>query len=187
MIFTTLAISLIMCANRVTLAAVALGKAQEHPNHPGHCYDPSSKVPKTVGEKWPLKNECGRIMCEEIGNSLYLSYSTCPSIGLGDPSCIIVSGDHQSPYPNCCPTIQCPSENILNDDQLMMATQPETIATYDVAIDDQDYSDSFEDYSDSFDAMFSDVFPLWRDDIGEDSNLQINDEENRPKLFIPRK
>ena len=32
MIFTTLAISLIMCANRVTLAAVALGKAQEHPS-----------------------------------------------------------------------------------------------------------------------------------------------------------
>ena len=32
MIFTTLAISLIMCVNRVTLAAVALGKAQEHPS-----------------------------------------------------------------------------------------------------------------------------------------------------------
>ena len=50
----------------------------------------------------------------------------------------------------------------------------------------QDYSDSFEDYSDSFDAMFSDVFPLWRDDIGDYSNVQRNDEE-RPKLFIPRK
>jgi hypothetical protein len=68
----------------------------------------------------------------------------------------------------------------------MMATQPETIATYDVAIHDQDYSDSFEDYSDSFDTMFSDVFPLWRDDIGDYSNVQKNDEE-RPKLFIPRK
>ena len=45
----------------------------------------------------------------------------------------------------------------------------------------------FQDYSDSFDAMFSDVFPLWRDDtIIDDSNVEIDDEK-RPKLFIPRK
>merc|ERR1739848_181029 len=84
MIVGTFAIFFILCVNIGTLAAVALGKAQEHPNNPGKCYDPLTNVSKNVGAKWPLKNGCGRIMCEKLGNSLYLSYSTCPSIAGGD-------------------------------------------------------------------------------------------------------
>ena len=45
-------------------------------DYPGQCYDPSTNVAKTVGAMWPMKDGCGRVMCEEMGNSMYLSYST---------------------------------------------------------------------------------------------------------------
>jgi len=175
MIVATVVISLLlMCVNRGTLAAVALGKAHEHPNHPGQCYDPSTNIVNTVGTMWPMKDGCGRVMCEKMGNSMYLSYSTCPYVS-GPPSCTTVSGDHQAPYPNCCPRVECPSENTVNDDQLMLATKPGLFASYDVTLNDEDYSD----------AGFSDVFPLWRD-IRDGENVGIDDEE-KPKVFIPKK
>jgi len=178
------AIFFILCVNRSALAAVALGKAQEHPNNPGKCYDPLTNVSKNVGAKWPLKNGCGRIMCEKLGNSLYLSYSTCPSIAGGvEPSCRVVSGDNKAPFPDCCPRIKCPSvidltEKNLSENEINTDGQPEIIATYDVTLNDQDYSDNY-------DTGFSDVFPLWRD-IRDSSNVGIDDEE-KPDFFSPRK
>merc|ERR1712156_1230832 len=155
MIVATVAISLLLlCVNRGTLAAVALGKAYEHPNYPGQCYDPFTNVAKTVGAMWPMKDGCGRVMCEEMGNSMYLSYPTCPYVS-GPPSCNIVQGDYQ----------------------LMLAAKSGLFATYDVTLNDEDYSNS--------DSGFSDVFPLWRD-IRDGENVGIDDEE-RPKRFIPKK
>jgi len=156
---------------------VDYSESNSHPkDYPGQCYDPSTNVAKTVGAMWPMKDGCGRVMCEEMGNSMYLSYSTCPYVS-GPPSCNIVQGDYQAPYPSCCPRVECPSENTVNDDQLMLAAKPGLFATYDVTLNDEDYSNS--------DSGFSDVFPLWRD-IRDGENVGIDDEE-RPKRFIPKK
>ena len=45
-------------------------------DHPGQCYDPLTNVIKGIGAKWPMKNGCGRVMCEKMGNALYFSYAT---------------------------------------------------------------------------------------------------------------
>merc|ERR1711992_429336 len=92
-------------------------------NYPGQCYDPSTNVAKTVGAMWPMKDGCGRVMCEKFGNSMYLSYSTCPYVS-GPPSCHVVPGDYQAPYPSCCPRVECPSENTVNDDQILLPAKP---------------------------------------------------------------
>lgn len=180
MIFATLAVTAIFCL-RTSLAAIALGKAQEHPNHPGQCYDPSTNVIKTVGAKWPMKNGCGSVMCEKMGNFLYFSYSTCPSVDAASP-CTIVQGDHHDSYPLCCPRVECPTEDNEVEDQVMMASHPAEIATYDVVLDDNE-DDYFQNYFDR--AGFSNVFPLWRD-IRQNEKLGIDDEE-KPYLFSPRK
>ena len=62
--------------------------------------------------------------------------SRCPYVS-GPPSCNIVQGDYQAPYPSCCPRVECPSENTVNDDQLMLAAKPGLFATYDVTLNDE--------------------------------------------------
>jgi len=173
---------------RSTLAAVALGRAQEHPNHPGQCYDPLTNVIKGIGAKWPMKNGCGRVMCEKMGNALYFSYATCPSVDAAPP-CTVVEGNPQIAYPDCCPRVECPSENEINfddnidPDQVMMASHPAQVATYDVTLDYDDNYGNFQNYFDN--SGFSNVFPLWRD-IRGNQKLGIDDEE-RPNIYSPRK
>jgi len=138
-------------------AAVALGEAQQHPDHPGQCYDVSTNEYKNVGDQWPMANGCGRIMCEKWGATLYFSYSTCPSVAATSP-CVIMSGTSGSSYPHCCPRVECPTEK--NEiDQLMAGDShrlnEEEWPTYDATLDENDHDQMDED-------GFSNVFPLWR-------------------------
>lgn len=175
-----------MICQRTAFAAVALGKAEVHADHPRQCFDVPSKKYYAIGSQWQMTDTCGVVSCEQMGkDALYLSYSTCPSISVGAPC--FLDEDVSAPYPGCCPRMKCPTfENVpdeLNeiehDDQLMMADdQHPMIVSYDATMG-QDYYDGKDD------SGFSNVFPLWRD-FGRESSLGIDDEE-QPNIFSPRK
>ena len=61
----------------------------------------------------------------------------CPSVDAASP-CTIVQGDHHDSYPLCCPRVECPTEDNEVEDQVMMASHPAEIATYDVVLDDNE-------------------------------------------------
>jgi len=172
--------------NKLSFAAVALGKAEVHPDHPRQCFDVPSQKYYAIGTQWQMTDTCGVVSCDQMGiDALYLSYTTCPSISVGSPC--ILEEDANAPFPECCPRMKCPTfENLpdeLNeidhDDQMMMSSDDEPmIVSYDSTLD-QDY------YDEKDDSGFSNVFPLWRD-FGRESSLGIDDEE-KPNLFSPKK
>ena len=63
-------------------------------------------------------------------------YFRCPFVS-GPPSCHVVPGDYQAPYPSCCPRVECPSENTVNDDQILLAPKPGHFVSYDATLNDE--------------------------------------------------
>jgi hypothetical protein len=129
---------------------------------------------------------CGLISCEEMGkDSLYFSYTSCPSVSVGAPC--YLEEDFTAEYPNCCPRIQCPHpavedvpnneiNNEIEDDQIMMGVEEYPLmVSYDASLH-QDYL-NYDEYG------FSNVFPLWRDFHIDGSTTS----EKEVDVFSPRK
>ena len=89
----------------------------------------------------------------------------CPSVDAAPP-CTVVEGNPQIAYPDCCPRVECPSENEINfddnidPDQVMMASHPAQVATYDVTLD---YDDNYGNFQVRF--LFFDIFFIRRQRI----------------------
>jgi len=175
----------LFCYNyEIIRAAVAFGKAEQHQDHPRQCFDDVSKNYYSVGSQWPMANKaCGLISCEEMGkNSLYFTYTTCPSVSVGSPC--YLEEDLMAEFPNCCPRIECPHPasiedmpnneiNEIEDDQIMMGG--EVMVSYDASLD-QDYL-NYDEYG------FNPVFPLWRDFHVDGPTTK----EKEVDVFSPRK
>ncbi|XP_061717772.1 uncharacterized protein LOC133525522 [Cydia pomonella] len=91
-------------------AATFRGKSPKKPAHLAHkegCYVNEIKDVIPYGSVVTPILQCIRIECG--GDMLY--YATCGVVGTDDPKCHKTDGDLTEPYPDCCPTIKCESEN----------------------------------------------------------------------------
>jgi len=86
--------------------AVALGLADVSEDYPGHCIDDVTGHPYKVSVTWPMTDMCGQKSCEEHGDKLYITYTTCGLVQVS-PECYIEE-DLSRPYPDCCPQVVCP-------------------------------------------------------------------------------
>ncbi|XP_061718034.1 uncharacterized protein LOC133525694 isoform X2 [Cydia pomonella] len=94
----------------VAMAATAMGPAPKKPAHLAHkqgCYVDEVKDVIPYGSMATPIGQCIRIECG--GDMLY--YATCGVVSTSDPKCHKTKGDLTKPYPHCCPTIKCDSEN----------------------------------------------------------------------------
>nr|CAD7414864.1 unnamed protein product [Timema poppensis] len=76
------------------------------PDHPGQCYDPSTKKAYATGSSWTEKG-CTRGSCETGSeNGTYeLTYAGCGLISV-EKGCKSVT-DETKPYPDCCTRVVC--------------------------------------------------------------------------------
>ncbi|XP_061718033.1 uncharacterized protein LOC133525694 isoform X1 [Cydia pomonella] len=91
-------------------AATFRGKSPKKPAHLAHkqgCYVDEVKDVIPYGSMATPIGQCIRIECG--GDMLY--YATCGVVSTSDPKCHKTKGDLTKPYPHCCPTIKCDSEN----------------------------------------------------------------------------
>nr|XP_027223835.1 uncharacterized protein LOC113816013 [Penaeus vannamei]AEB54794.1 single VWC domain protein 4 [Penaeus vannamei]WKV34895.1 Vago transcript isoform 4 [Penaeus monodon] len=104
--FSVAQVALVLCLAGTSLAAVAIGPAVVHPDHPGKCWLPKQSRSYADGAQWQEPN-CMRATCLSYKSQLYVEYATCGPVAAG-PGCKPVQ-DLSLPYPSCCPIISCPN------------------------------------------------------------------------------
>ncbi|KAJ9594158.1 hypothetical protein L9F63_014414, partial [Diploptera punctata] len=91
-----------------------------NPDYPGKCFHSLSNTAHSVGEKWQIPNLCIKFHCFKEDNVFIILANSCGKTLVG-PSCRIVNGPKNAPYPRCCPQVQCSNNTAVNNN----GTQPE--------------------------------------------------------------
>nr|XP_029724623.1 uncharacterized protein LOC109405224 isoform X1 [Aedes albopictus] len=93
------------CLIAATLAARMIQPNATHPDHPGKCYDRSSRQVFDVDEKKTLPGTCMLVLCSD---DYSLIFHTCiKSHSSVDPNCVKIKQDLTKKYPECCQKFLC--------------------------------------------------------------------------------
>ncbi|TRY73590.1 hypothetical protein TCAL_11523 [Tigriopus californicus] len=92
---------------KVSWAAVALQLLEKHPDFPNQCYLPDTNEVFDIGASWQMKDQCGQMYCQMMGDNLFVSHATCGRIHIDSSLNCVLKSDMSKPYPDCCPQPIC--------------------------------------------------------------------------------
>ncbi|XP_062554379.1 uncharacterized protein LOC134219609 [Armigeres subalbatus] len=99
------AVSFILCSLiAVALAGQGILLNATHPDHPGKCYDPTSKLVFDPDEEKSVPEACVQAYCSK---DLSLTYTSCLLAVVDDPNCTKIKQDLTKKYPECCVRYKC--------------------------------------------------------------------------------
>ncbi|XP_055677350.1 uncharacterized protein LOC129786395 [Lutzomyia longipalpis] len=105
--FIIMCVSLFFVAQLEAATFIAL--PNQHPDHPGKCWDETQNVTLSVGESITV-GDCIRLTCNK---DLGISGASCSPkvVQLDNFECKELPMDLTQDYPHCCSKIQCVAED----------------------------------------------------------------------------
>ncbi|EAT48822.1 AAEL000200-PA [Aedes aegypti] len=99
------AVSLALCCLiAVAFAGQSILLNATHPDHPGKCYDPTSKLVLDPDEEKSIPGACTEAYCSR---DYSLTFTSCVLSIVADPNCEKIKQDLTKDYPECCHKYKC--------------------------------------------------------------------------------